>query len=578
MRRFHRREGFRGIGGSAAVSGVTPSMVSGFSDSNYYQGNVSEGMPSIASVRLVFKLIGVPTSGQKQIANRIDNTGTNGGWAIATSVTGTGDLTVVQRVAGGSRNSFGWIPTSDDVGQVFVLHGVIDAGNILHSYINGVEISTGVAMGAAPAPARSADVMTIGRYQYATGLSNPFVGIISLCGSSTGIMTSAQIFADASTILGNGARVFPAMPSEEMRYVASDLPSATWTDQDNHIALARTGSPTVGAPPALLSFTSPLGQTWSDSGPVVTGAQFDIPTEYASLRVSTDADVLFLGVGADNTDYGSTGLPFVSAGVSINGATPIPVGPGGHCVALGTAGTTRTIDLTAGIQLVTVPNNQGVWIERIGVPAGRTLSFLGKATTTARLGLINDSIMCGYFVTQPQTQSEHMLLRAAWPGRTAAIGAGGYSLWNLYGNVASRKFASRAAFVSAVATMMDGSISNTLLLQIGTNDYGQDGQQWTLATYTTEVSTLWSALRAAMPSCTFFYQTICDRTDSSPNIHGYTIAQWRTAQTDGLTASGVSATVIAGATLTGALSPDGVHKTTAGAAADATTIRTAMGF
>lgn len=569
---------FRASHSFGRATGIQADVVSGFSDANYYQGADNEGLPRFGTLRFVFKVLSVPTGGQKLIAGRTDGTGVDGGWYIATNIYGIGDLTIIQRISGGSRASISWLITEADIGQTFVLHGTADSSTLL-TYINGVRNFTGgTTMGAAPAPARTTDKLTIGRFQHAGGLSCPHIGVISLCGTETSVMTPAEIFTDATTVLSRRSKLFfPALPNESMRYLASDLlsNSSSWHDQSgDNATLTRTGTVTVAAAPDVFQFYSPLNQQWSDlAETIITGVYHDLPSEYASMRMQTDAELLYIGNSVDNANAST--LQFCSVGVSVDGGAVTAVASGGGMVDLGTGGVSKTVEIISGPQLYqNSVVNQGVWIDRIAIPANRSLTWLPIATTTRRLVTINDSIFVGFYASVPVTQGPHMLIRAAYPGRVTGLGAGSYSLNGL----SSVKYAGITALATQVASLCNGSITNEILIQIGTVDF--TGNVYNAANYRIALTSFLTALRART-SAYIWLQTIGLRTDVAANTFGDTIAEWRAAQAGAVTDSGISdATVIDGSTMyaSGDLHADGVHLVTAGAANYATALITAMGF
>jgi hypothetical protein len=201
----------------------------GFTDSDYYQSVDGAGRGAIGTVRLVGVLLSLPGFGQKVLVNRCVNSGQ--GWRIQTGLS----LDTISVIAG-TAFAYGESPrhtfAAGDVGDLFVLHGWVDAGG-LHMAIAGAEIGTGTPTIACTDPGGTNRV-TLGRYQYAGGLSCPHVGIVSLCASPTA-MTLSQIAADAAAIMSSGSRlVLPTMPGEDMRFVAFDAePSGgDWHDRD----------------------------------------------------------------------------------------------------------------------------------------------------------------------------------------------------------------------------------------------------------------------------------------------------------------------------------------------------------
>jgi hypothetical protein len=244
-----------GTGGSTTSSSatltITPLLqyqVRGFTDSNFFSGPDNVGLSKLGSIRVIFKLLTAPTSSQKVIVGRADNTGSNGGWYLATAPTSNANtIGIVHRTAAGSKTSPLFTFVAGDIGKHFVLHATCDATS-LKLYIGGMEVSTGTATGGSPLDARTTDQMRVGRYQHATGLSNDHVAVVQICTSSA-VMTASQIVADAATIQTTTTNLtVPDLPSQVDRLDADDLVSVTnWISRTGSLVLTRNGSVTVEA-------------------------------------------------------------------------------------------------------------------------------------------------------------------------------------------------------------------------------------------------------------------------------------------------------------------------------------------
>lgn len=244
-----------GLGGSttsnSATLTITPLLqyqVRGFTDSNFFSGPDNVGLSKLGSIRVIFKLLTAPTSSQKVIVGRVDNTGSHGGWYLATAPTSNANtIGVVHRTVAGSKTSPLFTFVDGDIGKHFVLHATCDATS-LKLYIGGMEVGTGTATGGAPLDARTTDQMRVGRYQHATGLSNDHIAVVQICTSSA-VMTASQIVADAATIQATTTNLsVPDLPSQVDRLDADDLVSTTdWVSRTGSLVLTRNGSVTVEA-------------------------------------------------------------------------------------------------------------------------------------------------------------------------------------------------------------------------------------------------------------------------------------------------------------------------------------------
>lgn len=246
---WHRRVGMRGNrrgGASRAPSVGTPTyMASGFSDANYFAGANSQGRDSLGTVRLVGTMYSVPTNATKIIAQRCDASGVLRGWYLGTGVGGAAGCIMLVACGSGNKISpaFQFSPT--DLEQLFVLHATVDS-SFVRLYMNGVEVGDGTATGVANTPAQSTEYMTIGRHR-STGLSVPHVGVAALHATAS-VMDAAEVAADAAAIMAATSRLeFPALPSQDVAYVASDLVSVTdWHDRAGDDAtLTRNGTITL---------------------------------------------------------------------------------------------------------------------------------------------------------------------------------------------------------------------------------------------------------------------------------------------------------------------------------------------
>lgn len=225
---------------------VEPSyVVSGFTDSIYFQGPSGSGRGVLGTIRIVGRLLSVPAGSQRIVIGRAEPSGILGGWYLPTGLS-AGGINLVHRITGATKISPTYTFVGGDVGSVFVLHGTADS-SYLRLYMGGAEVGSGTAMGAAPAAALVTDALTIGRFQHVPGLSNPHVGLIDVAISPT-VMTAAEIAADAAKIMGRSHHLsLPSIPGEDQRFTARDLVTvADWHDRDgDDCTLTRTGSPTL---------------------------------------------------------------------------------------------------------------------------------------------------------------------------------------------------------------------------------------------------------------------------------------------------------------------------------------------
>ena len=320
-----------------------------------------------------------------------------------------------------------------------------------------------------------------------------------------------------------------------------------------------------------------VGVPYVDTEPTtVVPGLYEAPSSYARLLFTTDAEEFQLLTVAVTTTIQYT------IAYRINGGSKNVVDVGTIAyplISLGTGGTVKTVELEVGPQSYRAPSpNAGNYLSQIWLPPTRTMTFAPPGTPTRRLIEIGDSINLGQNASPSpaffQNDGVSMLTRDAYPGRTTEMTAGIYSLKTL----STIRYPSVTAMANALIALADGTVTNELLIQIGTNDFGLS--QWALVSdYQTALTQL---LTLVAPYFTHvFVQTLGPRTDISTNGLGQTFAQFVTAQTNAVASVGrVNVTIISGASMysTGDLAGDGLHLTTSGQSTFFTNRRAAIGY
>jgi len=201
------------------------------------------------------------------------------------------------------------------------------------------------------------------------------------------------------------------------------------------------------------------------------------------------------------------------------------------------------------------------------------------------LGSVVDSIGSGFYVTTFLSDAQTILVRKDFPTTGTGIvwchGAGTESLANIVAQPGGI-----AATVAAIKASCVGTVSNSILIALGTNDYGAVTQ--TLATFQANYTAFLNALEAAGITGLAIYclspiQRIAPATEAA-NGSGWTLPQGRAAIAAAILASNVplDATYLEGAA--GAwvsaldMYTDGIHLTTAGDAAWKASEKTALGY
>ena len=243
-------------GGGSQVSSNTVTLtvraldpyytVSGFSDSIYFESVANVGLRSLGTVRLVFRLLSVPTSSLRFICGTIDSGGTVGGWYFRTGVSGAGAINCAVVTSAGFAASPSFTLQTGDINRIFVAHATIRGGKV-RLYIGGTEVGTGTAVGT-PTNPTSADKLCVGKWQHATGISSSNISIVSFA-TSTASLTDQEIADDAAQIQDD-AEFFdaPTLPSQTERWDAVDIGAAWVSRGPGTLSLAKTGSPTITGP------------------------------------------------------------------------------------------------------------------------------------------------------------------------------------------------------------------------------------------------------------------------------------------------------------------------------------------
>lgn len=178
----------------------------------------------------------------------------------------------------------------------------------------------------------------------------------------------------------------------------------------------------------------------------------------------------------------------------------------------------------------------GTFVQAIRVPLylsdGVTAangSLLPVTPPQKRLILIGDSIFTGFYATTPHQGSLPALVRQDYPtsgtGGVTAFCAGTESAHNLASDTAAAN-----ATAALIAASCDGTVSNTIWIQLGTNDYGFLARA--SASFAVEYARLVDAIHAAVPAAILYLQSPFQRISPSTeaaNSAGSTLPNFRTA-------------------------------------------------
>lgn len=356
--------------------------------------------------------------------------------------------------------------------------------------------------------------------------------------AQAGTFTTGSRFILPASVTANAGTTFNFRPSRDWNGAASTVT----TLGSSPITLTVSGAPTLTRVGEVRYST--LARNFLDSdffSPQTDGSgnRYTVHDTYARFRLITDA--LSVGVETYSTMY-ATFAPQSMIGLYVNGtytatqqmaqyAAPqlFDLQPG--------AGTGKVIDIWEGEQ-----NETGGSL-RIGtfVTAVRVPLYLSNGTTPVvtsipvevkpqkRLVLVGDSILTGFFASVPMQTSTPPLLRADYPttgtGGVTSFTAGTESIHNL---ASSQVVAD--AFAAIIATECDGTASNTVWIQLGTNDYGF--LSLSAATFATEYARLVDAIHVAKPGAILKLQSPIQRiapSTEAANGQGSTLPNFRSA-------------------------------------------------
>jgi len=214
---------------------------------------------------------------------------------------------------------------------------------------------------------------------------------------------------------------------------------------------------------------------------------------FARIRFTTS--LRRLAIHQTSTLQGTYSGHFSSIGIFNNGAysslsTSTAVNTSQVVDTMLPSGSNKTIDLVEGTQALVSSNVYGTFISGFRVPTDA--SVVAPSAPTSRVVIIGDSITNGYTTTNAQSDNPIAVLRGVTDAKVTLLGWGSATAYVFTNST------DRATWVSRVAAMLDGSSSNTLLVQVQTNDYGLAAQS--AANYATNLGAFLDDLKAAVPS------------------------------------------------------------------------------
>lgn len=356
-----------------------------------------------------------------------------------------------------------------------------------------------------------------------------------------------------------------------------DGSSSTITPRVGTRTLTKAGSPVRTAIAARTRYTIPAW-AYQDGPQTVTAASRFFAER---VRLSTDATELSIqlddGLGASSPSY----VAYKGAGIRVGAAADgsggtwldnlNAFGASGYPVTVEASGLgagAKDIDLLEGLRIQTGTGpytSIGYTLSKVSVPATTALTFARKTAPANRLLLVTDSlgeqvVQTGSIVTQQAWSAICRVNRGAVT--VDAVGSSSYY---------SRAYQSawRAASVAKWVALLDGTSTNTVLVALGTNDYGINPWATNLDNFEACVAATFDDLHAAAPSAVVYMMLPPTRTTEG------TIEDWRTRMR---TVASTRAWINVIETIDAARAADGLHWTIAGHVTVEAAIRTVLGY
>jgi len=333
---------------------------------------------------------------------------------------------------------------------------------------------------------------------------------------------------------------------------------------------------TLGSSPVTLAVTGAITKTdtsevyyatsaamYHDNGLNVSETYAVRHNAFARIRFTTS--LRRLAIHQTSTIYGWYTGSFASIGI-FNGGTyasnsTSTVANASQVVdSLMPAGSSKTIDLVEGTQAYVAGNILGTFISGIRLPTDAVIT--APTAPADRVVNIGDSIDSGYITANAQSDNPIAVLRGLTTRKVTMLGWGSLSLYDFTNSGV------RATWVAAVTAMMNGTNSNTLVIEAMTNDYGLVTQS--AANYATNAGAFIDALKVAVPNLKVVIFGAISRVapaSEAANVFGDTLGAYRTAAS-GLTSGRAYLTYVDNSGLVSGAnhSADGIHVNTTGAA------------
>lgn len=280
------------------------------------------------------------------------------------------------------------------------------------------------------------------------------------------------------------------------------------------------------------------------------------PRQSAFSRFVFTTDAANVAVNGTTTIYGS--FPnWAHLGVRIDGVEQSPLaftgsGARDFTINLGAAGTTRTIEIIAGLQTKPSSTVLGTFVNSITYPDSATFT-VSPASFESRVLVYGDSISVGANSTNPEYQGYVPLLRNDYDYNIMLEGWGYRSL---------HEDANSSGLRSSFVNRISGYMPSIIYLAIGTNDYGLN--KWNANNFGNAYAAVLDDIHSSLPSVKVICQTPLVRGNESANSFGNTLNDYRNQIVTACSSRSWATLVDGAAFLTTSDLVDGVHPSTAG--------------
>lgn len=412
---------------------------------------------------------------------------------------------------------------------------------------------------------------------YADSLANGAVGCFGMVGSE---LSSAQLAAASSWMDGATPLNRFTLPSQYASPVADFNAYRDWDGVASTIT-TQGSSPVVFAVTGAVSRIDTSETYYATTDAMYHDSKLSVAETYA-VRRNAFARLRFttsgtrLAIQQVSTIQGIYGGTYAASSVWIGGAylgvaTAINANVQElHDVTL-TAGVGKAVDVVEGLQSYYGGDVLGTFVSGIRIPSDGVV--VAPSYPSKRVVAMGNSILNGFTVTSPQSQNPIAVLRGTFSGQVTLLGWGSAYLYTFSNPGAV------AGWAASIAQMLDGTSSNTLLIELQTNDYGLSVQS--ASAYATNTAALIDAVKAAVPDLQVEVLGAIERrapASEAANGLGDTLDAYRSAASS-LTSgrSWVHYTNLKTTVSPANYNADGIHPLTAGAAQIAAAYQSIVG-